>query len=80
LRKQTIIKISDKNLNKSRGFIWYPSLNLSVQGYDANNTVTEIVRLCIKNKINLTLTSKLNNPSESLVNILIHKGVLTVQS
>lgn len=73
LKKQTVLRITETKLNRVRGYVWHESLGISVQGYDSNHTLKEIIRLCIINKIELKITTKLKNSLTK--KITVKKGI-----
>lgn len=60
-----IIKHSVLNIKTledvEKGFSWYPSLGISVQGVDANKAIFEAITQCQKNDIGLELTIMVKN-------------------
>ena len=49
------------NTIKTKGFEWYPSLGLSIQGVSSNKCITEIIHMCESQNINIKICILLEN-------------------
>ena len=77
LKKQTVMRFLEFDNNRKKGYVWYPELKISIQGYDANHTLKEIIRLCTDNKIDINLLIQLVN--EKNLKLTVTDGVFNKQ-
>ena len=52
---------------KTKGFVWYPSLELSIQRVDSNKCIAEIIHMCKLQNINIKICILLEN--NEIINI-----------